>query len=50
MFAKIITRYRHWRRLALDIYHLRGLDDHLLADLGVSRADICRFVHGRLRR
>ncbi len=50
MFSEIIRRFRHWRKHARDIHHLKGLDDHLLADLGVRRADIRRFVHGRLRQ
>lgn len=50
MLVDIIRRVRNWRKFALDIYRLKGMDDHLLADIGVERADIRRFVHGRLRR
>lgn len=32
------TTVRMWRHRALYRHHLRGLDDHLLSDLGLTRA------------
>ncbi|PWR21955.1 DUF1127 domain-containing protein [Zavarzinia compransoris] len=29
-----------WQRRAMERNHLRGLDDHMLRDIGLSRADI----------
>lgn len=50
MFSGLIRHVRLWSRLSRDIHRLKGLDDHLLADVGVERPDIRRFVRGRLRR
>jgi uncharacterized protein YjiS (DUF1127 family) len=50
MLSGLIRRVRLWNRLERDIHRLKGLDDHLLADVGVDRPDIRRFVRGRLRR
>ncbi len=43
----IIDALRRWRAENAAITALRKLDDHLLADIGVSRADISRNVRGR---
>ncbi len=50
MFLEIIRRVGDWQKYERDIHRLKGLDDHLLTDLGLERSEIRRFVHGRLRR
>ncbi len=50
MFRTIIHRVRRWKKFDDDVLKLRGLDDHLLADIGVEREDIRDFVRGKLRR
>ena len=34
-----------WRQRAADLRHLRALDDHVLADIGLTRADVEREIH-----
>lgn len=41
-------RFRDWRQSRQSVWHLRRLDDHLLADLGVKREQIAARVKGRL--
>lgn len=41
------ARLRSWKEGRDAIWHLRRLDDHLLADLGLEREDIARRVKGR---
>lgn len=41
------ARLQSWRKDHDAIWHLRRLDDHLLADLGLEREDIARRVKGR---
>jgi uncharacterized protein YjiS (DUF1127 family) len=36
--AAVVARWRHARRLAETRRYLEQMDDHMLADLGVSRA------------
>jgi uncharacterized protein YjiS (DUF1127 family) len=50
MFGTIIRRVRMWKKVRYDAFRLRGLDDHLLEDIGVEREAIGDFVRGRLRR
>ena len=42
--VNFIDSVRRWRARNAAISELRRLDDHLLADIGVSRADIPRIV------
>lgn len=39
-----------WQERARQRYRLEGLDDRMLKDIGVSRADIDRVVNGTFRR
>lgn len=34
-----------WRQRAADLRHLRSLEDHILADMGLTRADVEREAH-----
>ncbi len=42
--VNIIESVRRWRARNAAISELRRMDDRLLADIGVSRADIPRIV------
>lgn len=44
---RLAGRFRNWRDGSNAIWHLRRLDDHLLADLGLEREEIARRVRGR---
>jgi uncharacterized protein YjiS (DUF1127 family) len=37
--GSVLTRLRQWRRRARERAELAALDDRMLADLGISRAD-----------
>jgi uncharacterized protein YjiS (DUF1127 family) len=47
LFDPIARRLSAWRERRLAIRRLHQLDDRLLADLGVSRDYIARFVQSR---
>ncbi len=42
----ILNTVRNWRPRSVAIHSLNQMDDRMLADIGVTRADISRFVHG----
>lgn len=48
--CSILEPYARRRRRRIAIAELRSLDDHLLADVGLTRGQIERAVHGRLPR
>jgi uncharacterized protein YjiS (DUF1127 family) len=37
--ARVISTFREWRRRARDRAQLAGLDDRMLRDIGLTRAD-----------
>ena len=37
---RIVGVLYEWQRLASDRHHMRRLDDHILKDIGLSRADV----------
>lgn len=43
----LLQRVHDWLALRGDIYRLQGLDDHLLADMGIQRDEIEQRVKGR---
>lgn len=46
----LLRRWRHRRRTRATIETLRGLDDHMLRDIGVARGDIAARVRGQFDR
>ena len=42
--VELIDSVIAWQQRASQRYHLSGLDDHLLKDMGISRADVEREV------
>ncbi len=48
--ARLVVRFRAWRAEREAATHLRRLDDRILADLGITRAEIGLFVSGRIDR
>ena len=44
MIARFTTRLRTYRAYSKTILALRGMDDRMLADIGVTRGDIGRAV------
>lgn len=48
MLEGLFEKVRLWWIVETGAERLRQLDDHLLADLGVARDDIPRFVRGEL--
>lgn len=38
--AKFLRDYRTWRRYRASVRELSKLDDHTLADIGISRSEI----------
>jgi uncharacterized protein YjiS (DUF1127 family) len=50
MFRTIMQRVRRWQKFEDDIMKLQGLDDTLLADMGIDRREIPALVRGKLRR
>ena len=48
MFKHLTRSLVKQLRLHRDIARLEGLDDHLLADCGIPREHIARFVRGQL--
>nr|WP_314256126.1 DUF1127 domain-containing protein [uncultured Devosia sp.] len=44
MLNAIQNRLSAWWQRDIAIRKLNAMDDHLLADLGTSRADIARFI------
>ncbi|MGF1594054.1 MAG: DUF1127 domain-containing protein [Kiloniellaceae bacterium] len=42
--ARLLTALRRWYRRHCDLRHLRGLDDHLLRDVGLTRDQVARAV------
>ena len=48
--AKLIRLYRAWRNYERSISELSRLDDHELADIGISRAEIPAVAWGAKRR
>lgn len=49
MLDELKYRLGEWLRIRRDAQMLRRLDDHLLADLGLTRRDIIGFVRGKAR-
>lgn len=47
LFDPFARKFHNWRQRRLAIRRLHQLDDRLLADLGVSRDDIVRFVQSQ---
>lgn len=47
MFKAIRKTLSAWWQRDLATRKLNAMDDHLLADLGTSRADIARFVRSK---
>jgi uncharacterized protein YjiS (DUF1127 family) len=43
--ARLLARLRQRRSERLALYRLRGMDDHLLRDIGVTREGIAERVH-----
>jgi uncharacterized protein YjiS (DUF1127 family) len=37
--ARVLAKFREWRRRAKDRAELAALDDRMLADIGISRAE-----------
>jgi uncharacterized protein YjiS (DUF1127 family) len=50
MIRSLIRRVLWWNKLQDDTARLRALDDALLVDIGIDRADIGALVRGRRRR
>ncbi len=46
--AKVIEPWRRARRRRRDLCKLRGLDDRLLADIGVRRSDVEAVLDGQM--
>jgi uncharacterized protein YjiS (DUF1127 family) len=46
--AKVIEPWRRARRRRRDLCKLRGLDDRLLADIGVQRSDVEAVLYGQM--
>lgn len=44
--ASAWTNYQDWAEARRATRHLKGLDDRMLRDIGVSRAEINRMVYG----
>ncbi len=45
------SRYRAWRRRRIAVRHLSELDDYLLRDIGITRAEVFRATrYGRPQR
>lgn len=38
--ARGLEALLNWQRRAMERHHLRAMDDHMLRDIGLSRADI----------
>lgn len=49
MLEELFRKFSQWLWLHDDIERLRQQDDHILADLGVTREQIPAFVRGELR-
>lgn len=47
MLNAIRNRLSAWWQRDMAIRKLNAMDDHLLADLGTSRADIARFIRSK---
>ena len=47
MLNAIQHRLSAWWQRDMAIRKLNAMDDHLLADLGTSRADIARFIRSK---
>jgi len=47
MFGSIIRRFIAWQRQDTAIMKLKGLDDALLADMGIRREAIRALVRGK---
>ncbi len=45
-FEKVRNVYLGWREEQIAIAHLKGLNDHYLKDIGISRDDIEAAVRG----
>ena len=41
----LVERFRSWRQERATVRELEALSDHLLADMGLARAEIARVVH-----
>ena len=50
ILAKLIRAYRAWRDYERNMSELARLDDHELADIGISRAEISAVAWGARRR
>ena len=49
MLSRFANQLRNYRTYARTVVELKGMDDRMLADIGVSRGDIGRAVRiGRL--
>ncbi len=48
LIHKLVSTLRRWHRRRLAIRELMALDDRMLDDIGVRRADIHRVVDGLL--
>lgn len=44
MFEPLTRKFTTWRLRRITVHKLHMLDDRLLADLGIRREDIARFV------
>jgi uncharacterized protein YjiS (DUF1127 family) len=45
----IVKPLAEWRERQVSIAELRGLDDHLLADIGIRRGELTGIVAGTIR-
>ncbi len=48
--AKLIRLYRSWRNYERNLSELSRLDDHELADIGITRSDILAVAWGAKQR
>lgn len=47
LLARALDRLIAWQAQAREAHHLRSMDDRLLKDIGLSRADVERVLQGR---
>ncbi len=47
---RLVAAYKKWRERAVEIRELERLSDHLLADIGIPRAQIREVVEGLVGR